>query len=806
MNVWNVLGIETTTDESVIKKAYAKKLRLHHPQDDPEGFQQVKEAYEKAMKAVKERREGEDSSVCFHHDTRLEEDELDEEFDAGFEDASDSLDDETEYYSHEHIRKADEFILQAQALYNDSVIRSGLENWKTLLNSEVMYDLEIRDLLSYRLKEFIWDHYLIPQPVWRLFDDFFHWSETDDAFFALVHNHLYYAVNCNDLQLVRRVVDNGADLESRGSNGKTPLMQAAEYEYRDILSYLIEQGADIDATDEKGWTALLYAAFDGRMETVQYLAECGADLDATVNGIWSALIFAADKGYTEIASYLLDKGADASNLDVIYSSAAGLLERVRFFVESSKDALAVLGTRDITPLMKAVQNNKLEVAQYLLDQGADIEAKDMMSRTALMLAVIDNRIEAVELLLNNGADQNTRCIHKFSIFTRCVKEKHLELMKMLVARGVDVNERDGDKDTALITAARDGHLDIATGLIQAGADIQAVNYRGRSALIDASLRGHIPCIQLLMSHGADIHRQDSEGFTAFMLAAYFGRLEATVYLLSQGADPDVKGKDGETAIMLAAESGRKSVVDFLLEQGQDPDQLNLILSAGAGVTDRVKLLVEQEHVKINKQNHDMEKALVQAAYYGRSDIVEYLLKKGVATEFKISDGGRTALIVAVEHGELDCVKLLMKYHANPLTADKEGRTPLLNAVWKDQKNILEYFVRNGADLEQRDDKGNTALHLAAWLGNIAHAQYLLEQGANLEAKNKNNRTPLLSACEGYSIDMMRFLIERGAVIDLDVRNQNGETVEDFSKKYNRTEMIEYLKALKKQSGRRKKNK
>ncbi|HDR4277353.1 TPA: hypothetical protein QCP58_005747, partial [Bacillus anthracis] len=53
MSIWNTLEIEPTDDISVIKKAYAKLLKIHHPEDDPEGYQRLREAFDQAVKSAK---------------------------------------------------------------------------------------------------------------------------------------------------------------------------------------------------------------------------------------------------------------------------------------------------------------------------------------------------------------------------------------------------------------------------------------------------------------------------------------------------------------------------------------------------------------------------------------------------------------------------------------------------------------------------------------------------------------------------------------------------------------------------------
>lgn len=53
MSLWSILGIESTSDITAIKRAYSKQLRIYHPEDDPEGYQRLREAYDRAIKLAK---------------------------------------------------------------------------------------------------------------------------------------------------------------------------------------------------------------------------------------------------------------------------------------------------------------------------------------------------------------------------------------------------------------------------------------------------------------------------------------------------------------------------------------------------------------------------------------------------------------------------------------------------------------------------------------------------------------------------------------------------------------------------------
>lgn len=52
-DIWSILGIEPTTNKKKIQQAYADKIKIYHPEDDPEGFQRLKEAYRSAIAYMK---------------------------------------------------------------------------------------------------------------------------------------------------------------------------------------------------------------------------------------------------------------------------------------------------------------------------------------------------------------------------------------------------------------------------------------------------------------------------------------------------------------------------------------------------------------------------------------------------------------------------------------------------------------------------------------------------------------------------------------------------------------------------------
>jgi ankyrin repeat protein len=125
-------------------------------------------------------------------------------------------------------------------------------------------------------------------------------------------NTLNYAVSKNDYVSVKKLIDEGADVNESESSW-TPLMNAAYHGNVLIAEYLIENGADLDLKYDNtrpprtfyGFTALHFAAYYGHTEVVKILVDSGADLYIQDRKGITAYDYARQYGFTEIAHYII---------------------------------------------------------------------------------------------------------------------------------------------------------------------------------------------------------------------------------------------------------------------------------------------------------------------------------------------------------------------------------------------------------------------------------------------------------------------------------------------------------------------
>ncbi|RRJ63906.1 tetratricopeptide repeat protein [Paenibacillus oralis] len=193
MNIWKILGIDPTQDQSQIRKAYARMLKKYHPEDDPEGYQRLREAFDEAIKLAKR---GEVFLDVFldGEETEEEEDEASEE--EGAEEKGETAEEEPnaeslefpafeEVWNLEDSRREGpplrqspeelvaEFIEEMDDLYLNFATRCNVSLWAELLNGDIIWELGNQSLLANRMLEYLNEHYFLPEAVWGLLDDAF---------------------------------------------------------------------------------------------------------------------------------------------------------------------------------------------------------------------------------------------------------------------------------------------------------------------------------------------------------------------------------------------------------------------------------------------------------------------------------------------------------------------------------------------------------------------------------------------------------------------------------------------------------
>ena len=311
---------------------------------------------------------------------------------------------------------------------------------------------------------------------------------------------------------VNPLLARGVDLNAAEATlGQTALMWAAWEGHTQVVRALIEHGADVHARTTTGYTALLLAAREGYQETTQALLEAGADVNEAAEDGTTALVIATIRRQLTFAEFLLDQGADP-DLGPGFTPlhwAAG-----KWDTELNDLSNGVTEGNQWSAFGGLREPDRLRVVKSLLAHGADPNARtrrtpgfgirvkghlgNMTGGTAFLIAAKANDVAVMRELLAHGADplMSTRNgttplmmaagVGHAPGITRSMESEALEAVYLCAELGADVNAVNEAGDTALHGAAwREQADSIVQFLADRGADLDARNNREWTPLVIA---------------------------------------------------------------------------------------------------------------------------------------------------------------------------------------------------------------------------------------------------------------------------------------------------------------------------------
>ncbi|CZR67067.1 uncharacterized protein PAC_16966 [Phialocephala subalpina] len=194
-------------------------------------------------------------------------------------------------------------------------------------------------------------------------------------------------------------------LMSEDRYGRTPLYRASMNGHIEVVKLLLEKGANVNAAIEDGSTPLHRASMNGHLESVKLLLEKGANVNTATKDGSTPLHRASYNGHLESVQLLLEKGANVN--------------------AATEDGL--------TPLHQASYNGHLESVKLLLEKGADVNAATRYRSTPLHRASYNGHLETVQLLLEKGANVNAAIRDGLTPLDYASKNGHFEVIKLLAA-------------------------------------------------------------------------------------------------------------------------------------------------------------------------------------------------------------------------------------------------------------------------------------------------------------------------------------------------------------------------------------
>ena len=466
-------------------------------------------------------------------------------------------------------------------------------------------------------------------------------------------------------------------IDNKDSQGRTPLILAFEQERYDLAKELLSKGANLNVKDNQGRTPLMIALQKGQTEMAILLISNGADISILSNSNVITPQFL--KEHPEIVKYITTGGNSSEMLSTTTSLVLNgediSKEAVQDYIAHGGDINDVINRDGQTCLMLAAQKDDAKTAQWLIDNGANVNQQDKKGRTSLMFSAMKGFLKTQKVLLENGADPNIQDQDGKTAFMFSAQENQLESAKMLVEYKADINLKDNDGKTAFMIAAEKGNLDILIFLNEDCIEKEKTSPNQKEE--QPKENKEFPDNSTKESEKSDEKKENKENknqedtdvkekkdtndnnnnndddhrfsFHAPIQADLVHtatQQERKKYYVAKKINLNEQDNNGETALMLAAKAGRKEVFSYLAQQN-DID-FSLKNKQGKSILDIVQEnndqfyaeLLRQIEIKLPDRStkrftaEDVKKQLSETRSNIKTNTVQQAENKEIKGEFK----------------------------------------------------------------------------------------------------------------------------------------------------------------------------
>ena len=382
----------------------------------------------------------------------------------------------------------------------------------------------------------------------------------------------------NDTDIVKLLLENGADPNIQSNLGFTALIYASCIGGIDCVRMLLDHNADVNLKKySSGSSALFFASYTGNMKLVKILLkQKDANLNIQRNDGTTPLFIASQNGHLEIIEILLKENANPNTprktgaTPLYIASQNGHLEIVERLLRENATPNTPRET-GATPLYIASQNGHLEIVERLLRENAHPNTSRKTGATPLFIASQNGHLEIVERLLRENANPNTPRKTGATPLYIASQNCHLGILKRLLKENVNPNTPCDDGATPLFIASQNGHLEIVERLLQENVNPNTPCDDGTTPLNIASQNGHLKIVERLLKENANPNTPHVTGTTPLYIASQNGHLEIVKRLLRENANPNLPRKTGATPLYIAREKGHVGIVKTLLKEKVNPN-------------------------------------------------------------------------------------------------------------------------------------------------------------------------------------------------------------------------------------------
>jgi len=527
---------------------------------------------------------------------------------------------------------------------------------------------------------------------------------------------LHKAIRSNNISEVKKLINSGTDVNTENDWRISAVEVAIQSNHIEIVKYLLSQGA----SDKSGMSSaaahnnlemvkllisngfshgysVIYACEENNFEMLKALVTDGASVNISQkrkSGLFSKyyvspIEFAVSNNNKPMVIYLMDHGVsiDDAVSECFSSKKTEILKEIATKYHNYNSLL-----------IGAFESNNIELIDFLLLEGADINHKDEKGNSVLSYAAENGNIQNLKMCIEKYKQNiNLQNNEGQTPLMLACNNKHIDAVNYLIGKGALLEIRDNNGQTALFYSVSDNTGQLFNSLIQSNANAIAKDNSKSSVLMEATKKENHKIIEYYLLRNLIVHDKDNKSNSAFQyLIANNNHLSPIVLsFLDKGADINAKSTDnGKSLMYYAINSNSLSKIKELITLG-----------ASIQATNDKGFRPETDN----------------------AEVILYLIENNVDINM-LDSRNQTFLCEAIDENNLELAHTLISKGANPNISCKYNETPLMLAIDKQNLTMVQLLVDNKADINAEDRSNRNCTELAIREGNQSIIEYLKSKG------------------------------------------------------------------------------
>ncbi|KAG4100461.1 ankyrin [Neocallimastix lanati (nom. inval.)] len=597
-----------------------------------------------------------------------------------------------------------------------------------------------------------------------------------------------------NIQILKMLIQQGIDINSKDKEGKTLLVYAIEEEDKFIVNYLLENHASIQSVNEnikcfrelnkykKGNEKKSLERSEFRKKNIfniiKLLLQHGLDIDATDEEGKTLLLYAIEDENELIVNYLLENHASIHSVNENIKCLKELTKNKKEY----KDELLV----DFEFRIK----NKFNILKLLLEYGIDINAEDENY-------LLENHASI------HSVNENIKCLKEFTINKKGNKKESLEsfefrvknkfnIIKLLLKYGLDINAKDEEGKTLLLYAINEVNESLFYYLLKNNASLESLQKNN---------------IKVLLNLIFSINENENEN-TLNKLIKYTNKekeeekcFEILKLIIQNGLDINDKDEEGNTILIYAIEAKKISVIQYLLERNASLEPVNSKIEILKPFITKIipkSGLDEEQICNIDDLNFNILKLLIDyglnmennkkllhyAIQNSNNRIVNYLFDYRLTIDINGNFGKILLNQQKMKNSNPEIDQLIENLLNNKKFISIINRNiklvrSLFNSIQK-RTILLKLLIQNGLDVNAVDEDKHSLLYYAIETDYQEIIPYLFKYGAKIDSiyRNigvvKNLFIHTIESNDKIRFNILKILIENG--LNINYEDHEGKTL------------------------------